>query len=140
MNRPVPKFKFVGDIPYDSYLMTEAAYNFPCKSTTYGTFSSSLVSICREHCQRMAYRQSIGHDGFSERLKKIQKIYPGKTAGEIVAMSSRAKNHAESAAEMIRLWRNSAGHWKILNAPCKYYCFSLAYYRSVYYAIGIMVN
>lgn len=140
MSRPVPKFKFVGDIPYDSYLMAEAAYNFPCKSATYGICDGALVSICRKHCQQMAYRQSIGHDGFSERLKEIQKIYPRKTAGEIVAMSSRSKNHAEAAAEMISLWRNSPGHWKILNAQCKYYCFSLAYYRGIYYAIGIMVN
>lgn len=130
-------------IPYDSLLMQQAAINIrplSAKSVVTGQFCMNLVPICREHCAKMAACGSIGHDGFNERAKKISTIIKSGFPGEIVAMTSRNQTDKEAAAEIMRLWKNSAGHWKILNSVCKFYCFSLARSKNVYYAIGIIVS
>lgn len=128
-------------IPYDSLLMQQAAIKLPAKSVATGQFCMDLVPICREHCAKMAARGSIGHDGFNERAKKIHAVIKSVSLspGEIVAMTSRNQTDKEAAAEIMRLWKNSSGHWKILNGACKFYCFSLARSKNVYYAIGIII-
>lgn len=69
---------------------------------------SELSDCAREHCQNMADGKcEVGHDGFEERFKSMQKIARLKFFGENVAYCYNYKNPVAISVEG---WMESEGH------------------------------
>ena len=97
---------------------------------------SDLNAIARSHSEDMASgRRSFGHGGFSQRSKKIQKIFNNCTVAENVIYG------ASDAKEAVKLWKKSSGHRHNMLGNYKYIGIGTARNkRGVIYYTQIFVN
>jgi len=67
-----------------------------------------LNAIARRHSEDMANgRCSFGHDGYNQRVLKVQKIIK-----PFYGMAENVASGARSGREVVSMWKNSSGHRK----------------------------
>ncbi len=78
------------------------------KSLAALVFDEAIAAIAREHSQNMANGTvAFGHDGFDERVARVQAIMAISRAGENVAYNS---GYSDPAATAVAGWLKSPGH------------------------------
>jgi uncharacterized protein YkwD len=104
-----------------------------------GQPSPILQRKATEHAEYMARVQSMGHQGWSQRVYRLSREMPGYQFQEVVAVSSE-RDEKEAAREIFRAWRSSRPHWSAVNGKCDFYWYAMAYNNGAWYATAIFAT
>ena len=101
------------------------------------SFDTLIARHAREHSVDMAAgRVPVGHDGRSERIRKIEKIIPVKRSAEVVALVSGYSDPIEIALDG---WIQSQGHREAMESEATLTGVGIAVDDTNYYITQIFV-
>ncbi len=103
-----------------------------------GAQNSLLCKLAGDQAQNMASTGNMSHDGFSDRASAIRQA-GGTQPGEIVAYTSNV-DPTTAASDCASSWRNSPGHWTLMQPLWDNYCYGMAKGADGYYCIGLFSN
>lgn len=106
------------------------------------------------HARTMARLGESGHQGWEERRVAITRdleaagITPGWPLYEVVAESypegwdGSPPDMVARARDCVGGWRVSDGHWRVVNGPCRYFGYAMAYSEATrrLYACGAVLR
>ena len=103
-----------------------------------------LQNLMQAHSDYMAAHNQGGHQGFSERVEKIQTQLGRSRVNEVAAQSWRSSANQDLvsiAKEMFDSWKVSPGHWAIISKVHDYFGGSMSYSKGgIWYASIITVD
>jgi hypothetical protein len=99
------------------------------------------VQTATDHALYQAERNSLGHQNFGARSRKVIDALGGGMPSEICAQSWSEESMFEGAIGCMRAWRNSSGHWSIAKKPHRYYGYDMARSKNgAWYAVGFFID
>ena len=110
------------------------------KSLINGKQHPLLQKEAEAHAAYQAKVKRQGHQGWAFRVSRIRSAIADCTSFEEVANESwPSQNQNAAAKEMYKSWKQSKGHWAIVNGGCKYYgCAMVKGDNGVWYACFIV--
>jgi hypothetical protein len=95
----------------------------------------SEVNRYARHLARI--NRQDGHAGFQLRFNRLNKLTDLYIA-EVTAESWPDQNDIDAAYEMFNAWKQSPGHWSVVDHECVFYGYAMARGRDTWYAVGII--
>jgi hypothetical protein len=100
-----------------------------------------IQAYAEHHAHYQAVRSTAGHQNWPSRLKRLEKAAPdARGFTEVCVASWEWNTRPEPAAiDIFDSWRQSAGHWSVVNGRYQLWSYAMAQGRDGrWFACGIM--
>lgn len=107
-----------------------------------GEFEPILAAEAQSHALHQARLNLQGHHHWETRFHRINgRLGRGLTAREVCAESWPGQDLVEAAEECVHSWRQSPGHWEIVNSAAPVFGYDMKLgSRGVWYGTGILAR
>jgi hypothetical protein len=91
-----------------------------------GTNDEILQRAAKEHADFQATAGVQGHQYWASRMAKLHLLLPSYKFVEVANESWPGQSKEDAAREMYKSWRQSEGHWSVVDGKCKIWGMAMA--------------